>query len=161
MKTIEEFYNEIATNTELAEAAFNAHTENRLAQFLNEHEVDGTEEAFEVLVNEKLRSRHELSDEELEQASGGFDNTPDGGEWAGAGVVYDINELVFEFAVEEMVFVLDQHIDLLIGKIEARKIQQDFDFAFPIYYVRFKDGSADWIGQACLGHITDMSIIGL
>ena len=74
MKTIEEFYNEIKANTELAEAAFNAQTENRLAQFLNEHEVDGTEEAFAALVKEKLSSRNELSDEDIEQVVGGMED---------------------------------------------------------------------------------------
>ncbi|MGN1421940.1 MAG: hypothetical protein ACI4XA_01050 [Oscillospiraceae bacterium] len=71
MKTIEYFFSEIITNTELAEAAKKAMTENRLAEFLTEHGVDGTAEAFEALVNEKLRSGHELSDEDIEQAAGG------------------------------------------------------------------------------------------
>ena len=148
MKTIEEFYNEAMADKALEEAASKAHKENRLAEFLTEHGVDGTAEEFEALVKEKILNRCELSDEKLEQASGGFDNTPYSGEWEYGGYVYDINELVFEFAVGETVFVWEQ----FVGKIEAREIQQDFDRAYPAYYVRLDDGSARWYGQTCLSH---------
>ena len=71
MKTIEEFYNEAMADKELEEAVSKAHKENRLAEFLNEHGVDGTVEAFEALVKEKLCIRNELSDEDIEQVTGG------------------------------------------------------------------------------------------
>lgn len=71
MKTIEEFYNEAMADKELEEAVSKAHKENRLAEFLNEHGVDGTAEAFEALVKEKKNGSRELSDEDIEQVTGG------------------------------------------------------------------------------------------
>ena len=53
MKTIEEFYIEAMADKALEEAVSKAHKENRLAEFLNEHGVDGTAEAFEAIVKEK------------------------------------------------------------------------------------------------------------
>ena len=71
MKTIEEFYNEAMADKALEEAVSKAHKENRLAEFLNEHGVDGTAEAFEALVKEKKNGSRELSDEDIEQVTGG------------------------------------------------------------------------------------------
>ena len=53
MKTMEQFYSEVMADKELAEAAFNAHTENRLKEFLAVQEVEGTAEEFEAFVKEK------------------------------------------------------------------------------------------------------------
>ena len=74
MKTIEEFYNEAMADKELAEAAFNALTENRLTEFLTEHGVDGTEQQFLQLLNEKADTDRILTDEALNQVSGGYIN---------------------------------------------------------------------------------------
>lgn len=71
MKTIEEFYNETMADKELTEAAFNALTENRFTEFLTEHGVDGTEQQFLQLLNEKADTDHILTDEALMQVSGG------------------------------------------------------------------------------------------
>ena len=74
MKTIEEFYNETMADKELTEAAFNALTENRLTEFLTEHGVDGTEQQFLQLLNEKADTDRILTDEALNQVSGGYIN---------------------------------------------------------------------------------------
>lgn len=71
MKAIEEFYNEAMADKALEEAVSKAHKENRLAEFLTEHGVDGTTEAFEALVKEKKNGSRELPDEDIEQVTGG------------------------------------------------------------------------------------------
>lgn len=71
MKTMEQFYSEVMADKELAEAAFNAHTENRLKEFLTVQEVEGTAEEFEAFVKEKKNGSRELSDEDIEQVTGG------------------------------------------------------------------------------------------
>ena len=160
MKTLEQFLNEITTNKELTQMLIRTTNEQEIEKILKENGVNGTAEEFKALLKEKMQGGCELSDEELIQASGGLDSTPDGGEWAGNGVVYDINKLVFEFNVGETVFVWDQHIDQ-IGTILEKKISQDYDFAYPLYYVRLKNGPAKWYGQSSLAHINDMSVINL
>ena len=71
MKTMEQFYSEVMADKELEEAVSKAHKENRFTEFLNEHGVDGTAEAFEALVKEKKNGSRELSDEDIEQVTGG------------------------------------------------------------------------------------------
>ena len=71
MKTIEQFYSEAMKNEILADEVRVAIIENRLAEILTKHEVDGTAEEFEAFVKEKECGSRELSDEELESASGG------------------------------------------------------------------------------------------
>ena len=69
--TIEEFYNEAMKNESLMREIDKAGDENRLARLLQEHQVDGTEQQFLDFVKEKRRESHELSDEDLENATGG------------------------------------------------------------------------------------------
>ncbi|MGN1338892.1 MAG: hypothetical protein ACI4WS_01235, partial [Oscillospiraceae bacterium] len=71
MKTIEEFYSEAMADKALANAAYKARKEERLAEFLSEHEVNGTAEEFNDFVDKNKKSSRELSDDELEKASGG------------------------------------------------------------------------------------------
>ena len=69
--TIEEFYNEAMKNESLMREIDKAGDENRLARLLQERQVDGTEQQFLDFVKEKRRESHELSDEDLENATGG------------------------------------------------------------------------------------------
>ncbi|MGN1421942.1 MAG: hypothetical protein ACI4XA_01060 [Oscillospiraceae bacterium] len=71
MKTIEEFYNEVIADKELSEALDKARSENRLEEFLTEHGVDDTTADFGDLVRDDKQTGIELSDSELEKASGG------------------------------------------------------------------------------------------
>ena len=104
MKTIEEFYSEAMADKELEVAVNKAHSENRLAEFLTEHGVDGTTEAFEALVKEKKQTRTELTDKELEEAVGGKDGYADWGvDWSDNGYVYDKSKVKFLFNVGDKV----------------------------------------------------------
>ena len=69
--TIEEFYNEAMKNESLMREIDKAGDENRLARLLQERHVDGTEQQFLDFVKEKNRIDHELSDDDLENATGG------------------------------------------------------------------------------------------
>lgn len=68
-----------------------------VAEFLTEHGVDGTTEAFEALVKEKKQTRTELTDKELEEAVGGKDGYADWGvDWSDNGYVYDKSKVKFD-----------------------------------------------------------------
>ena len=71
MKTIEQFFSEIETNDELFDKFITITNDEELETFLNENSVSGTIDEFKALVVEQARG--ELSDEELEQVSGGAD----------------------------------------------------------------------------------------
>lgn len=144
MKTIEEFYNEIMASRELTEAANNAHTENRLAEFLAEHGVEGTAEAFEALVQEKKKTGIELSDNELEEAVGGVN-------WSKNGYESYESEVRYLYNVGDKVIV-DCWFRNLTGTITCRKIEHDpYGFItgyYPMYYIKFDiDTSSDWYKQ--------------
>ena len=71
MKTIEQFFSEIETNDELFDKFITITNDEELETFLNENSVSGTIDEFKALVVAQVRG--ELSDEELEQVSGGAD----------------------------------------------------------------------------------------
>ena len=90
MKNIEEFYNEIMASEELKDKLAEASANQKLDEFLKENGIDCTKEQlreyalakaaesgelsaeeFEAFVKEKECGSRELSDEELESASGG------------------------------------------------------------------------------------------
>ena len=73
MKTMEQFWNEITTNRELAEKLTKVTNDAELEAFLKENEVSGTTEDFKALVVAKAKESGELSDEQLEAVSGGID----------------------------------------------------------------------------------------
>ena len=149
MKTIEQLYSEAMKNKALADEVCGAITENRLAEILTKHEVNGTAEEFEAFVKEKERSSRELSDEELEQASGGI-------EWAGDGGKFEEKDVKFEFRVGQTVRVWGFWSNK-VGKIEKTYIEIDDegwrDIYYPVYYVRISDGSADWYEQSYLARL--------
>ena len=72
MKTIEQFYNEVIADKELAEKLITVSTEQKLEQFLKENDVEGTKEQFKEFVLEKAKTSGELTDEQLEAVSGGM-----------------------------------------------------------------------------------------
>ena len=149
MKTMEQFYSEAMKNKTLADEVRRAITENRLAEILTKHEVNGTAEEFEAFVKEKERNSRELSDEELEQASGGI-------EWAGDGSEFKEKDVKFEFRVGETVHVWGFWSNK-VGKIEKTDIEIDDegwrDIYYPVYYVRISDGSAAWYQQSYLASL--------
>ena len=71
MKTLEQFFSEIETNDELFDKFITITNDEALETFLNENSVSGTTDEFKALVVAQARS--ELTDEELEQVSGGSD----------------------------------------------------------------------------------------
>lgn len=73
MKTMEQFWNEITTNRELAEKLTKVTNDAELEALLKENEVSGTTEDFKALVVAKAKESGELSDEQLEAVSGGID----------------------------------------------------------------------------------------
>ena len=72
MKTMKQFWNEITTNTDLAEKFAKAANEQQLEAFLKENEVSGTAEQFNEFLREQSKTSGELSDEKLEAVSGGY-----------------------------------------------------------------------------------------
>ena len=71
MKTIEQFWNELTINKELAEKFASVSSEQGLEAFLKENEVDCTKEQFGEFILSKKDC--ELSDEELRIIAGGRD----------------------------------------------------------------------------------------
>ena len=73
MKTMEQLWNEITTNKELAEKLAAASGEQKLEAFLKENEVDCTKEQFGEFIIAKAKERGALSDDKLESVAGGYD----------------------------------------------------------------------------------------
>lgn len=158
MKTMEQFYSEVMADKELAEAAFNAHTENRLKEFLAVQEVEGTAEEFEAFVKEKKQTRTELSDKELEEAVGGKDGYADWGvDWSDNGYVYDESKVKYLFNVGDKVIV-DCWFRNLTGKVTERKVyckaRSPISIYYPKYYIVFDiDTPSDWYKQDSLAPV--------
>ena len=73
MKTMEQFWNEITTNKELAEKLAAASGEQKLEAFLKENEVDCTKEQFGEFIIAQAKESGALSDDKLESVAGGYD----------------------------------------------------------------------------------------
>lgn len=73
MKTMEQFWDEITADKELAQKLVSVSDGHKLGEFLKENDVDCTKEQFKEFVLTKARTSGELSDEQLEAVSGGFD----------------------------------------------------------------------------------------
>ena len=148
MNTIEEFYNEAMADKALEEAVSKAHKENRLAEFLTEHGVDGTAEAFEALVKEKKNGSREFSDDELETATGGGKNWGDG---SGRGEVFGDQEVVYRFDIGQEVYVYGFIYDSKAMVIDRSFVTEPyFDKAvikYPRYKVKYSNGSTEWCDQ--------------
>lgn len=156
---MEQFYSEVMADKELAEAAFNAHTENRLKEFLAVQEVEGTAEEFEAFVKEKKQTRTELTDKELEEAVGGKDGYADWGvDWSDNGYAYDESKVKYLFNVGDKVIV-DCWFRNLTGKVTERKVyckaRSPISIYYPKYYIVFDiDTPSDWYKQDSLAPFT-------
>ncbi|MGN0657215.1 MAG: Nif11-like leader peptide family RiPP precursor [Ruminiclostridium sp.] len=73
MKTMEQFWDEITADKELAERLISVSDGHKLGEFLKENGVDCTKEQFTEFVLAKAKTSGELSDEQLEEVSGGLD----------------------------------------------------------------------------------------
>ena len=71
MKTMEQLWNEITTNKELAEKLKGVSSDRELEAFLKENEVDCTKEQFGEFIIAKESGA--LSDDKLESVAGGYD----------------------------------------------------------------------------------------
>ena len=71
MKTIEQFFNEVIANKELAEKLAGIQDEQKLAEFLKENEVDCTTEQFKALMIEIAKQSGEIPEDELDAVAGG------------------------------------------------------------------------------------------
>ncbi|MGN1338894.1 MAG: bacteriocin [Oscillospiraceae bacterium] len=154
MKTIEEFYSEAMADKALANAAYKARKEERLAEFLSEHEVNGTAEEFNSLVEKMKKAACELSDDELDNVSGGTYGYVDWNQdWAEHGGEYDPSKIVYLFDINDKVAV-DCWFRNLTGKVTARKIESKGLCYYPAYYIEFDiDTSSDWYFQNYLVRI--------
>ena len=165
MKAIEEFYNEVMADKELEVAVNKAHSENRLAEFLTEHGVDGTTEAFEALVKEKKQTRTELSDKELEEAVGGKYGYVDWGvDWSDDGYESDKSKVKYLFNVGDKVIV-DCWFRNLTGTVTERKLyckaRSPISIYYPKYYIVFDiDTPSDWYKQDSLAPFTSGGAYG-
>ena len=163
MKTMEQFYSEVMADKELAEAAFNAHTENRLKEFLAVQEVEGTAEEFEAFVKEKKQTHTELSDKELEEAVGGKYGYADWGvDWSDNGYAYDESKVKYLFNVGDKVIV-DCWFRNLTGKVTERKVcrKMRVPIYYPKYYIVFDiDTPSDWYKQDSLAPFTSGGAYG-
>ena len=163
MKTMEQFYSEVMADKELAEAAFNAHTENRFKEFLAVQEVEGTAEEFEAFVKEKKQTRTELSDKELEEAVGGKYGYADWGvDWSDNGYEYDESKVKYLFNVGDKVIV-DCWFRNLTGKVTERKVcrKMRVPIYYPKYYIVFDiDTPSDWYKQDSLAPFTSGGAYG-
>ena len=163
MRTMEQFYSEVMADKELAEAAFNAHTENRLKEFLAVQEVEGTAEEFEAFVKEKKQTHTELSDKELEEAVGGKYGYADWGvDWSDNGYAYDESKVKYLFNVGDKVIV-DCWFRNLTGKVTERKVcrKMRVPIYYPKYYIVFDiDTPSDWYKQDSLAPFTSGGAYG-
>ena len=73
MKTMEQLWNEITTNKELAEKLKGVSSDRELEAFLKENEVDCTKEQFGEFIIAKAKESGALSDDKLESVAGGYD----------------------------------------------------------------------------------------
>lgn len=152
MKTINEFYNEAMADKALEEAVIKANKENRLGEFLTEHGVDGTAEAFEALVKDNKQSGIELSDDELEKAVGGVN-------WSDNGYNTDKSKVIYLFDVNEKVIV-DCWFCNRIGTVTKREISNTIcsvsTMYYPQYYIVFDtDTSPGWYEQDYLAPLSN------
>ena len=163
MKTMEQFYSEVMADKELAEAAFNAHRENRLKEFLAVQEVEGTAEEFEAFVKEKKQTRTELTDKELEEAVGGKYGYADWGvDWSDDGYESDKSKVKYLFNVGDKVIV-DCWFRNLTGKVTERKVcrKMRVPIYYPKYYIVFDiDTPSDWYKQDSLAPFTSGGAYG-
>ena len=163
MKTMEQFYSEVMADKELAEAAFNAHTENRFKEFLAVQEVEGTAEEFEAFVKEKKQTRTELTDKELEEAVGGKYGYADWGvDWSDDGYESDKSKVKYLFNVGDKVIV-DCWFRNLTGKVTERKVcrKMRVPIYYPKYYIVFDiDTPSDWYKQDSLAPFTSGGAYG-
>ena len=72
MKTLQEFFKEISTSDELKKAFIEAGNNDKLNDFLKEHDCDATKEEVVAFLTEKAGEDKPLSIDQLEQAAGGF-----------------------------------------------------------------------------------------
>ncbi|MGN1338895.1 MAG: hypothetical protein ACI4WS_01250 [Oscillospiraceae bacterium] len=158
MKTIEEFYNEALQDEALALELDKAHTENRLAQFLAEHDVDCKAESFLEFLNKKKNASRELSDDELDNVSGGVDWAGDGEVETADAIENENGEIVtYEFMIGQLVLVwglFKNSVATVVDRTESYACRGlTTGIAYPVYKVEYESGSTEWKKQKYLAHI--------
>ena len=71
MKTLEELYEKFKDNIDVKDAYLKAVAENKVNEFLKEHDCDATEAALKDFLNSKDEKTGELNDDELDSVAGG------------------------------------------------------------------------------------------
>ncbi|MGN1341508.1 MAG: hypothetical protein ACI4WS_14540 [Oscillospiraceae bacterium] len=148
MKTIEQFYNEAKENEALACELDKACMEECLQDFLTKHNVNGTAEEFEAFISQKKATSRELSDDELENASGGVD-------WECAGIKLKAKDVVFEFKIGDSVKYDGwfKNYDAVVIDRRAKEVYANGTWYIPYYSIRFDDDfSTKWVTQDYLAH---------
>lgn len=139
MKTIEQFYNEAKENIELQAAFAEAVKSNTVEAFLKEQQVDGTLEDVENYAKAHFK-KGELSDEELEAVSGGYNwaTCPDGEEHA--------KNVKYQFHVgDHVIAYLDWFFVTRVMKGQIKEIRPEYDeisMAYYPYYYVVEDGKS-------------------
>lgn len=139
---------------ELMEKAKCAKTAEELSELARAENVELTAGQAEKVFAE-LRNSGELSDEELDNVSGGCGDPEPKTQWGGAGVWSDSASVKYDFEIGTRVFVYITPARGCKGTIIARDIKHDDYGYFPKYLVRHDDNGAadDWYGQANVGKL--------
>ena len=133
--TIEEFFNEAMKNESLMREIDKAGDENRLARLLQERQVDGTEQQFLDFVKEKRRESHELSDDELEGASGGGCCSMKRGYMSGGTPMFKVGDHVI---IEKTRYFWEDRYGATITGIDPEKSHGEFT-----YSIKYDDGDTE------------------
>lgn len=134
---------------EIAEKAKAAKTAEELKEIANAEGVKLTaEEAEKAFAG--LHKQGELSDEELNNVSGGCGDPEPDCKWGEAGVWKNENDVIYDFETGTRVYVYVTPSKGCKGTITAKTIGHDDYGYFPKYFVRHDDGGVadDWYGQA-------------
>ena len=134
---------------EMLEKAKSANTAEELAALARAEGIElSAEESAKVFAN--LCKSGELSDEELDNVSGGCGDPEPDCKWGGAGVWENENDVIYDFETGTRVYVYVTPSKGCKGTITAKKIGHDDYGYFPKYFVRHDDGGVadDWYGQA-------------
>jgi len=78
MKTLEDLYKEVMASEELKKAFAQAAKDKKVADFLKAQGCDATEDEFKAFLTEKAKTDKALSEEDLENAAGGYGPKPIG-----------------------------------------------------------------------------------
>lgn len=140
IKTIEQFFAEIKEN-EALQKAFQAAVENGTAEaFLKEQQVDATLEELMAFGNTK---RGELSDDELDNVSGGCSS------YSPSGKARSRDKVVFLYEVGQTVEIYNTPFGTTkTARIDCKFVRYSNSWYYPYYGVEYLSGGSEEISQS-------------